>query len=67
LNDLLISLTNPAVFTRLERTEELPYTLFEEDIWNIVRNFMDTWAFLYKHPWAVPECQKYLKKKLSGN
>ncbi len=67
LNDLLTSLTNPAVFARLERKEELPYTLFEEDIWNIVRNFMDTWAFLYTHPWAVPECQKYLKRKLGDN
>jgi hypothetical protein len=53
--------SNPTVSARLDTEQDLPYTL-QEDIWKLVKAFMAVWVFLYKHPNAVPELEKYLQK-----
>jgi DNA-binding transcriptional ArsR family regulator len=61
---LLPTLTCPPVFARLYTEEELP-EIVQANIWELVKKFMNIWAFLYKHPWAVPEVEENLSKKIS--
>lgn len=64
LNDNLFrSLTNPTIFSRVESEYDLP-SMLEDDIWNLVKSFMDIWSFIYKHPGAVLEIEN-LRNTLS--
>lgn len=58
---LILPLSNPTVFARLDTEKDITCTL-QEDIWGLVKSFMAVWTFLYKHPQAVREFEKYLQK-----
>jgi hypothetical protein len=60
-NNLFQSLTNPTVFARIEAESELP-CLVENSVWNMIRSYMELWAFIYKHPGGVLELEKYKTK-----
>lgn len=63
---LLTALTCQPVFTRIYTEKELP-EIVQENIWELTKKFMNIWAFLYKHPWAVPELEENLGKEISFN
>lgn len=53
---IIQSLTNPLIFARVEEKDELP-AILEEDVWSLVKSFIDLWTFVYKHPGAVLELE----------
>ncbi|MGA2681447.1 MAG: hypothetical protein ABSF44_06565 [Candidatus Bathyarchaeia archaeon] len=55
-------LTDPTVFARLVKDEELP-DILQNQINNLVREFMTMWDFLYKHPRTVSELTRILEQE----